>query len=362
MLNDYIFWHTINLAIEASPSIIQMFDYFEHGKDAWSASQSELKKAGMHAKTIQKFIQNKKLLDREKEYQKLLREEIHFITLKDAPAYPALLKQTFTPPPLLYFRGKLQKDIANTIAIVGSRKATPEGLKITKQLTEDLSRYGFTIVSGLALGIDSASHESALENSACTIAVLGCGITDNDIYPKTNLNLAHKIIKQNGCVLSEFPPGTEPRKEHFPRRNRIIAGLSLATIVVQATEKSGALHTAKFSAEENRDVFAVPGSIYINQHKGTNSLIQNGAHLLTNAKQVLDILNLVHLQSSVSRLQLSMRSKHEQLIIKALLDGRGHRDELQTHTELTTNELQTALTTLEIDSIVKQIGARWVCC
>ena len=210
------------------------------------------------------------------------------ITLAD-PDYPPLLREIIDPPLALHFRGDRTLLAKPSIAIVGSRRASPYAINVARQLGDDLARCGLVIVSGLARGVDAAAHESALDASFPTIAVLGTGI---DItYPRTNRALYRRIVEK-GLLLSEFRPGTPPLAANFPIRNRVISGLTSGTIIVEATGRSGSLITARTAAEQNREVFAVPGSIFAAGSEGTHRLIQYGAKLVHDANDVLEELNL----------------------------------------------------------------------
>lgn len=201
--------------------------------------------------------------------------------------YPELLKGIYDPPLKLYVLGnkKILKQL--NIAIVGSRTATEYGKKIAYQISKDLSNNGINIISGLAIGIDSYAHLGALQSNSIgkTIAVLGSGL--DEMYPKQNIELAKQIIKQGGCIITEYPLGTKPEKMHFPQRNRIISGLSKGVLVVEASEKSGSLITADFALEQGREVFAVPGNILNSTSAGTNNLIKQGAKLVTTYEDIL---------------------------------------------------------------------------
>jgi DNA processing protein len=207
------------------------------------------------------------------------------ITLND-PAYPALLREIPDPPPFLYMCGTLD-GLEKNIAVVGSRNATAYGITTTQRLCADLSAFNMTIVSGMATGIDTAAHQGALAAKGKTIAVLGSGF--NNIYPSENFNLFRRIAAE-GAVISEFTLDTEPEAHNFPIRNRIISGMSMGTVVVEASRKSGSLITARLAAEQNREVFAVPGSIQSFKSTGTHTLIKQGAKLIENAQDVLEEL------------------------------------------------------------------------
>jgi len=220
----------------------------------------------------------------EKELNRLKETGGRVITLTDE-AYPRRLKDIYDPPALLYIRGELRIEDEFAIAIVGSRKTTPYGRWFTEKVGNELARHGVTIVSGMARGIDSLAHMGAVSGGGRTIAVLGCGV--DVIYPSENRNLFAKII-DHGAVLSEFPMGSPPEGGHFPRRNRIISGLSLGVVVVQANEKSGSLITAGYALEQGREVFAVPGNVGTESSRGVHRLIKEGAKLVESSEDILE--------------------------------------------------------------------------
>jgi DNA processing protein len=219
-----------------------------------------------------------------KELNRLKETGGRVITLTDQE-YPKRLKDIYDPPALLYIRGELRIEDELAIAIVGSRKTTPYGRWFTEKVSHELARHGVTIVSGMARGIDSLAHTGAISGGGRTIAVLGCGV--DVIYPSENRNLFIKII-DHGAVLSEFPMGSPPEGGHFPRRNRIISGLSLGVVVVQANEKSGSLITAGYALEQGREVFAVPGNVGTESSRGVHRLIKEGAKLVESSEDILE--------------------------------------------------------------------------
>lgn len=211
----------------------------------------------------------------------------HILTHQD-PHYPSLLKQTSGFPALLFVRGELTTLSSLQLAIVGSRNPTPSGVDNARQFAHHLSSAGLTITSGLALGIDAASHQGALKHGGKTLAVLGSGL--DCIYPKTHQKLAEDIA-ENGALVSEYPLGTKPNMQHFPQRNRIVSGLSLGVLVIEATIKSGSLITARLAAEQGRDVFAIPGSIHNPLARGCHLLIRQGAKLVETAQDIIEELS-----------------------------------------------------------------------
>jgi len=235
--------------------------------------------------------------------------------------YPELLRHIHAPPEQLYCRGNLKLLDSECFAVVGTRTVTPYGRDVTTQLVAGLARGGFTIVSGLALGIDAIAHESTLEHDGATIAVLGSGVDDNSIYPRNNFPLAQEILAKDGLIVSEYPLGTHATDFTFPERNRIISGLSVGVLVVEANAKSGALITARHALEQNRDVFAVPGSILSPRSAGPNRLIQRGAKAVCSAQDILDEYGHLPLPAPEHR-QVSTSDPAEQKIL-AILGSRG---------------------------------------
>jgi len=284
-------------------------------------------------------------------------DKIKKITPK-SKKYPKLLQEIHQPP-ALFIRGNLKPKHSKAVAVVGTRKMSSYGQQITPKIVSQLVNAGLTIVSGLALGIDALAHKTALKHNGDTIAVLGCGVDDKTIYPRQNLKLAQKIIKSGqGAIISEFAPKTSPRKEFFPQRNRIISGLSLATIVIEAPIKSGALITARLALEQNRDVFALPGSIFWSNSAGCNALIRDSkAKLLTNAQEVINELYLGQ------RLNLPQENKKpigdnkkENLILSQLSQDPLHIDKIKQATKMPINELNALLCLMEIKGKVKNTG------
>lgn len=218
-------------------------------------------------------------------------DDITLVTSGDA-GYPDRLRHISDPPAGLWRRGPLDWD-GKAVAIVGSRAATPAGVLVARQLSRDLAERGYIIVSGLAAGIDGAAHQAALDAGGATLAVLGCGV--DVVYPYRHRRLA-AAIAETGCLVSEFPPGTPPRPWHFPLRNRIISGLSQAVIVVEASERSGSLITARTALEQGRDVLAVPGSVASGRYRGCHALIRDGARLVETVKDVIEELEGITLE------------------------------------------------------------------
>lgn len=221
-------------------------------------------------------------------YRGRVHEEIAALTIDD-PKYPRLLKEISDPPAVLYVRGRGSKiNLEKTIAVVGTRQITPYGRNVTQKLVTELVQYGFTIVSGMALGVDTVSHETAIAAGGKTIAVLGCGI--DIIAPPSNTELYWRIVHGGGAIVSEMPLGFRPNKKLFVTRNRIISGLSLGVVVTEGAKKSGSLITARYAAEQGREVFAVPGSVTSKYSGAASFLLKNGAKLVESADDILDEL------------------------------------------------------------------------
>ena len=262
----------------------RLIDHFGTPQSVRLASAQQLKQVQGITARLAAGIREQRITDAmRQEVEQATRAGVRIVTLND-PDYPALLLQIPDPPPLLYLKGSLQKE-AGCVAVVGSRNATSYGLQTARQLGAELAGLGITVVSGMARGIDTAAHRGALEAKGRTVAVLGSGLAR--VYPASNLELSERIACQ-GAVISEFAMSTDPEPHHFPMRNRIISGLCLGTVVVEASRKSGSLITARLAADQNREVFAVPGSIRSFKSTGTHTLIKQGAKLIENTADILE--------------------------------------------------------------------------
>lgn len=286
------------------------------------------------------------------------RVDIRLITFLDAD-YPRRLFEIGAPPPLLYLLGEIPAwDPA--LAVVGSRRATRTGLKAAEELSNKAAQAGLTVVSGLARGVDTAAHRGALEGGGVTVAVLGCGV---DIpYPPENRELAERIAC-SGCLLSEFPLGTQPLAEHFPRRNRIISGLSRGVLVVEAAQQSGSLITARYALDQGREVLAVPGPINVASCRGSNGLIKQGAVLVDSVEDILDALGLESVAATVQSevttgLQTAPRhplTPREAQVYELLAQGPRQLDEITTALELTAAEVSAMVLGLELKGLLVQL-------
>jgi len=298
-------------------------------------------------KTINSVLPNKII-------ENLQKKSITPICIHDKN-YPNLLLEIPDPPAILYVRGniKILKNLA--IAVVGSRKYSSYGKRVTEQFTSQLSLDGLTIISGLALGIDSLAHETTLSVGGITIGVLACGL--DMIYPYSNIGLANRIITSGGAIISEYPPGVLAFKSNFPLRNRIIAGMSLGTLIVEAMEKSGTLLTAKATLDYNRELFAVPGDIYRPSSEGANNLIKYGATLVTNYVDIEKNLNL-DVEKQVSK---AKKIIPDNLFEKKILDSLNqetavHVDKILKNTEIEISILNATLVMMEMKGKIKNLG------
>jgi DNA processing protein len=357
-LEDRLYWLGWQYLIPAAGKRIwSLMEYFGSPRAAWEATVKELAGApGFDENKALALAGRRSQLDPQTEALNLATQDIGFLCHTD-PEYPENLAEIYDPPPVIFYRGKPPTADKPSIAIVGTRKPSPYGLAVAEKLAKDLAALGFTIISGLARGIDAVAHKGALHSGGWTIAVLGCG--PDVVYPRENKKLMEEIIN-NGTVLSEFPPGTQPDAWHFPARNRIISGLSQATLVVEAAEKSGALITAEFALEQGRDVMAVPGNVVNPLSRGPHRLIKQGARLIEGAGDVLEELGmdrLFPLQTADDSSKMKM-SLEEETIYKLLSLEPVSIDELIMKAGILPQKVMAALMYLEIKGLAKQLPGK----
>jgi len=331
--------------------------YFSTIEQAWQASHSQLRAAGLETRVVQEIVDWRPRINLEAEMERLDRYGVAVLTWKD-PGYPARLKEIYDCPPLLYIRGQLLPQDEWCLAVVGTRRPTLYGKQVTQELTSELARRGVTIVSGLARGIDAEAHRTALEVGGRTIAIFACGL--DIVYPSEHTSLAQQIISR-GALISEYPLSTQPKADHFPRRNRIMSGISLGTLVIEAGDTSGALITAGRAVEQNREVFAVPGSILSPASRGTNRLIQDGAKLIRSYTDILEELNFTaRVQPKPEQLEMKELlpiDDTESLLLKKLSAQPTHIDEVCRNSGLPISVVSSTMALLEIKGLVKQVGA-----
>ncbi|GAB4503407.1 MAG: DNA-processing protein DprA [Anaerolineales bacterium] len=329
-----------------------LLERFGDARSAWEAETSALAEAGLGPKLIERLSAVRQQVDLPRLYEQIQSKGIQILTWQDE-AYPPRLREISQPPPVLYLRGELLPEDDWAVAIVGTRRITPYGRQVTEQIASFLAGNGVTIVSGLARGVDAIAHQAALHAGGRTLAVLGSGV--DHIYPPENRALAEQIC-EHGALLSDYTPGTPPESANFPPRNRIISGLSMAVIVVEAGETSGALITAEFAAEQGREIFAVPGSILAPQSKGTNKLIQQGALPLLSANDVIQALNLTRLGQQKAARHVLPGDAVEARLMEALGDEPLHVDEIRNQTGLPVEKVSATLIMMELKGMVRQVG------
>ena len=354
---DLKYWNAINLEPKIGPKRFKkLYNYFESMEQAWQASRSELHQAGLENKVITALQEKRHEISPEREMEKLAQEDIEIITIKDTK-YPKLLAEIPDPPALLYFKGKIPISQLS-IAVVGTRKFTPYGEQITPDIVSPLAARGTTIISGLARGIDTLAHRATLDAGGQTIAVLASGLDKKKIYPYANRQLAQEVAN-HGALISEYPLGTPPLRQHFPMRNRIISGLSHGTLVIEAPTKSGALITARFALEQNRDVFATPGNINQSNSAGPNNLIKMGAKLTSTASDILEEFDLVldnPDNPDCLNTNIVPSTPEEAKLLNHLSRNPIHIDKLTELSKLDASTVSSALTLMEIQGKIRHLG------
>lgn len=324
---------------------------FGSAKQVLLANEKELCRV-LGQKTALKFIIFKKNFDFEKELARINKENIHVICQKDV-FYPDRLKNISDPPICLFAKGNLKNlDLKNkhAIGVVGTRKPTAYGQQVAKKLTAGLAEQGFIIVSGMAMGIDAVAHQTALDYKTKTIAVLGCGV--DIIYPAINYKLYHQIIKNDGLIISEFPPGHRVLKGLFVARNRIISALADGVLVVEGAKDSGALITARYAAEQGREVFAPPAPINSYLSAAPNILLKNGAKLVTEVNDILEEFNLK--KPSIKIANIKEKLNQEEIVFFDLLMVAKSSDEICEKLNLSIDKVLNMLSVLEIKGIIEK--------
>ena len=356
--------------------LLDLISFFGSGKGVLSAAREDLiSKAGLSEDMVSEIINFKKENFLEQELKLIAQHDVRIITFQDEE-YPPLLKNIVDAPLVLYSKGILKAIDSMAVAIVGSRRASLYGLTMAQKLAVSLAESGLTIVSGLARGIDTAAHEGALKARGATVAVLGCGLSQ--VYPPENKKLFEGVCK-TGCILSEFPMTTPPFAYNFPRRNRVISGLSLGVIVVEAFKQSGALITSRLAAEQGREVFAIPGHIDTLEAQGTNLLIQQGAKLVTGVQDILeelkpqlerfvarDILkkpdNSLELKDNYLPAQNSVPPdlpEGEKRVYEHLNHEEIHMDFLIDRLQMSLTQLSSILLNLQLKGLIKELPGKY---
>jgi DNA processing protein len=331
----------------------RLVEHFKEPERAWRASEQELLALGVDAKSLPALLEKRRSLSIKAEMERLERLEVQVLSIFD-PDYPPRLKEIYNAPPLLYMKGELTRQDDQSIGVVGTRGPSVYGKELAARIVPELVASGLTIVSGLARGIDSIAHTAALQAGGRTMAVLGNGI--DVIYPAENRRLYARIAAQ-GAVVTEYPLGTKPDAFNFPARNRIISGLALGAVVVEAQLGSGALITADYALEQNREVFAFPGRATDRGSSGCNKLIRDGrAKLVTSTE---DILSELDLTVAVQQLEIKVAipaNDDEGKLLALLSHEPVHIDELSRRTALPVPVVSSTLTMLELKGSIRQVG------
>lgn len=350
---DLGFWIALTRVRGVGPRRFdRLVEVFGSARAAWEAGASELGEAGLDRPTTEALLAARRRVDPGRELDNLRAMACAAITRRD-PGYPARLAEIYDPPPVLYVRGEPGPADELAVAIVGTRGSTSYGRSAAEHIAAGVARAGVTVVSGLAVGIDAAAHRGALEGGGRTVAVLANGL--DRVYPAQNARLADQIAEK-GALLTEFPLGIKPDAMNFPRRNRIISGLTWGTLVVEAGERSGALITAAFAAEQGREVLAVPGSIFSPKSQGTNSLIRDGATPVTSPEDVLAELQPGRVPRQLTVADIVPMDETERALLNVLGLEPLHIDEVARGAALPMSLVSAALAMMELKGLVRQVG------
>jgi DNA processing protein len=335
--------------------IARLIEAFGSLSAAWEADLGAFRDAGINEKAAKALIERRSRIDLDREWNRLSKDNVSLLTLID-DSYPSLLREIPNPPPVLYIKGDIQQADESAIGVVGTRRMTRYGGEMARRLSSGLAAAGVTIVSGLARGIDGIAHREALDAGGRTLAVLGCGV--DRIYPPEHKRLAAEVI-ESGALISQFPLGTDPDAHNFPERNRLISGMSLGVLVVEAPIKSGALITSSYAADQGRTVFAVPGSALSSASDGPHQLLRDGAVLAATVDDVLQELNLERRQVVMeNRRMLPDATGDEQQILQSLDGDPRHIDEIAIDTGISISQLSALLLQMQLKGLVREVGGQ----
>ncbi len=352
-MSDLQYWIGFQLTQGIGPVRLRaLIDHFGDVETAWHASAVSLRAAGLNQAAVERLLYARSRLDLAAEVARLERYGVRALTWAD-PEYPKLLREIDQPPPVLYVRGTLLPQDEFAVALVGTRNASVYGKQVAERLATGLAQNGITVVSGLALGIDGIAHRAALAAGGRTLAVLASGL--DEIYPPRHRPLAQEI-EAAGALLSDYAIGVKPEARNFPPRNRLISGLSLGTVVVEAGERSGALITLQFALEQGRDTFAVPGNVHSRASDGTNAAIQRGeAKLVTRVEDILEELNLAMIVEQRQVAEVIPENAAEAALLSRLSHEPVHIDELVRQSQLSTAEVSSTLVMMELKGMVRRV-------
>lgn len=353
-MDPKIYWVGFNYVKGIGAVRLQaLLDTFNNDlEEAWKASSEKLRQSGLSVRLIESIVKVRSEIDLERIWERISAADIGVLTWQDE-AYPRLLREIYQPPPVIYLRGELLPEDEIAVAVVGTRRITAYGRQVTDELASALARHQVTVVSGLARGTDAAAHQAALRAGGRTIAVLGSGV--DRIYPPEHRRLAEEIV-ESGAIISDYPPGTPPESANFPPRNRIISGLSLATVVVEAGEKSGALITAGFALDQGREVLAVPGLITAPSSKGANRLINNGARPVLSPEDVLEAINIQNVNTHRMARRLLPADEIETRLLEVMGESSMTADELSYLSGLPIEKVSATLAMMELKGLIQNTG------
>ena len=352
--SDRPYWVAFHRVPYVGPaSMRRLREHFGTLEQAWNADARRLR-AALTERAAESFTSIRHELDVNRVMQQLERDNISVMTLDDK-SYPRLLREIPSPPPVLFYRGTFSAEDETAVAVVGTRMVTPYGRAMAEALGAGLAQAGVTVVSGLAIGVDGIAHQAALDAGGRTIAVLGGGL--NHLYPYKHKRLAG-LIEVSGAVISDYAPDRKPDGPQFPARNRIISGLSVGVVVVEAAERSGALITVDFAADQGRDVFAVPGPVGAMRSAGCNRLLRDGARLVRSADDILSDLQFARTPTEVAVQQALPLGESERRILAVLTAEPQHIDEICELAALSSHETGAHLLTMELQGLVRNSGAQ----
>lgn len=362
-MTEDIYWFWLSsLSGIGVKKFYDLYKYFKDIKNVYDADYLDLQAVSSLSRVNISTILNNKNLSEIYNYLKVLKnKDVEYVKCNEKE-YPKYLKEIYLPPPILYYKGFLKpKDLHPSIAIVGSRKGSYYGIKMSQKIAYYLASNGINIVSGFARGVDTSAHIGALNANGKTTAIMGCGI--DIVYPRESIKLFEKLIEK-GIAISEFPLGTEPLANNFPRRNRIISGLSIGILVIEAGIKSGSLITAEFALEQGREVYALPGNVNSQTSKGTNYLIKEGAKLVANYKDILDdlipFITIKELKNNKSEFIKNLNlNEQEKKIIEEIQKGILFPDLISNNTGISINKINSTLTMLELKGVIKKDRGRF---
>lgn len=353
-ISELKYWIAFNRVRRVGRARVAMLEaHFGSLSEAWGASSAQLQQAGLDRRSAASAARSWSRIDPDAEMERVRQAGVTALTWHD-DGYPPRLKEIYDKPPVLYVKGEILPEDERSLAVVGTRRPTAYGREVARQVTSDLAQNGLTIVSGLAKGVDGIVHRAALEAGARTIAVMGSGL--DVMYPREHGELASRIAG-NGAVVSEFPLGTRPDSQNFPRRNRIISGMSLGTLVAEAPESSGALLTARHALEQDREVFCIPGSILAPNSRGGNRLIRDSAaKLVTCADDIIEELNLTTIEYQIELAAFFPEDEAQAAVLKYVTFDPIHIDEIIRNSSLASSTVSGALTMMELRGLIRQVG------